>query len=292
MFSNNCGATYRRTMDTNQPFAGVSIDAVRTFWNTRPCNIRHSPQAIGTRQYFDEVEHRKYFVEPHIPAFADFARWEGKRVPEIGCGIGTDTVNFARAGAHVTALDLSDASADLARRRLDVYGLSDRVEIHVGDAEALPAILPPQTFDLVYSFGVIHHSPHPDRIVEHLRRYMTPQSELRLMVYARVSYKLFAIMREEGVWDMSRIDELIAKNSEAQSGCPVTYTYDEAGARALLEGFRILDLHKAHIFTWDVDAYKQYEYKKAAEWARVSDDELAALEQELGWHLLIRATLA
>ena len=180
--SNKSGVRHRNTMVFDQPFSDVSIDAVRTFWNTRPCNIRHSPKQVGTREYFDEVEHRKYFVESHIPAFADFARWRGKRVLEIGCGLGTDTVNFARAGAQVTAIDLSDQSAALARQRLDVYGLGDRATIHVGNAEELPGILPPQHFDLVYSFGVIHHSPHPRRIVEHLRQYMTPQSELRLMV--------------------------------------------------------------------------------------------------------------
>jgi SAM-dependent methyltransferase len=279
-------------MAADQPFADVPIEAVRSFWNTRPCNIRHSPKAVGSREYFDEVERRKYFVEPHIPGFADFARWRGRRVLEIGCGIGTDTVNFARAGARVTAIDLSDASADLARRRLQVYGLADRATILVGNAEELPAILPPQTFDLVYSFGVIHHSPHPRRIIEHVRSYMTEASELRLMVYARISYKLFAIMREEGTWDMSRIDELVARSSEAQTGCPVTYTYTDETARMLLDGFRCLDMHKAHIFTWDVDAYRRYEYRKAPEWANVSDEDLAALERELGWHLLIRAVPA
>jgi SAM-dependent methyltransferase len=276
-------------MAPSESFAGVPIDAVRAFWNTRPCNIRHSPKQIGTREYFDDVEHRKYFVESHIPEFADFPRWAGKRVLEIGCGIGTDTVNFARAGAHVTAIDLSDASAELTRRRLEVYGLSDRAIIYVGNAEELPSILPPQTFDLVYSFGVIHHSPHPRRIVEHLQQYMLPTSELRLMVYARISYKVFWIMKEEGVWDMSRIDELVARNSEAQTGCPVTYTYTDESVRTLLEGLRVLDVRKAHIFTWDIEPYKRYEYRKAPEWANVSQAELAALERELGWHLLIRA---
>ena len=247
---------------------------------------------MGTRAFFDEVEHRKYFVESHIHAFADFDRWLGKRVLEIGCGIGTDTVNFVRAGAQVTAIDLSEQSAALARQRLEVYGLGDRATIHVGNAEELPDILPPQTFDLVYSFGVIHHSPHPRRIVEHIRQYMTPASELRLMVYSRVSYKLFWIMKEEGIWDMGRIDELIARSSEAQTGCPVTYTYTPETVATLLDGFRIIDVQKAHIFTWDVDAYKRYEYRKAAEWADVSDDELLRLERELGWHLLVRATLA
>jgi len=279
-------------MASDHPFADVSIDRIRTFWNSRPCNVRHSPKEVGTREYFDEVEHRKYFVEPHIPAFADFERWRGKSVLEIGCGLGTDTVNFARAGAKVTAIDLSDQSAALARQRLNVYGLGDRATIYVGNAEELPLILPPQTFDLVYSFGVIHHSPNPRRIVEHLRQYMTAGSELRLMVYSRISYKLFWIMKSEGIWDLSRIDELVARNSEAQSGSPVTYTYTFETARALLEGFRILDLRKAHIFTWDIDAYNRYEYQKAREWAHVSDSELARLERELGWHLLIRAVLA
>src|SRR5262245_46594333 len=121
---------------------------------------------------------------------------------------------------------------------------------------------------------------------------MTLVSELRLMVYARVSYKLFWIMKEEGVWDMSRIDALISRNSEAQTGCPVTYTYTEDSVRELLAGFRVLDVRKTHIFTWDVDAYRRYEYRKAAEWARVTDAELETLERELGWHLLVRATLA
>jgi 2-polyprenyl-3-methyl-5-hydroxy-6-metoxy-1,4-benzoquinol methylase len=272
-------------------FAEVPIDSVRTFWNARPCNIRHSRKEIGTREYFDEVEHRKYFVEPHIPQFAEFDRWKGRRVLEIGCGLGTDTVNFARAGAHVTAVELSERSAEIAHQRVEVYGLSDCVTIHVGNAEDLPSIVAPQTFDLVYSFGVIHHSPHPRRIIEHVTRYMMPSSELRLMVYARISYKLFWIMQQENAWDMSRIDELIARNSEAQTGCPVTYTYTHDTVAELLTGFRLLDVRKAHIFTWDVDAYREYEYRKAPEWANVSDADLAELEKELGWHLLARATL-
>jgi ubiquinone/menaquinone biosynthesis C-methylase UbiE len=280
-------------MAVDQAFADVPIDRVRDFWNAQPCNVFHSPKPVGSREYFDEVERRKYFVEPHIPAFAEFPRWKDRRVLEIGCGIGTDTVNFARAGAQVTAIDLSDESAALARKRCEVYGLGDRVTIHVGNAEELPSIVRPEPYDLVYSFGVIHHSPHPRRIVEHLRRYLMPQSELRLMVYSRVSYKLFWVMQQEAVWDLSRIDELMSRYSEAQTGCPVTYTYDDdERAAALLEGFRILEMRKAHIFTWDVAAYRQYQYVKAREWAHVNDAELAALERELGWHLLTRAQLA
>ena len=107
-------------------FESIRLDEVQAYWDARPCNVRHSTQPVGTRAYFDEVEARKYRVEPHIRSFADFARWKGKRVLEIGCGIGTDTINFARAGAEVTAVDLSPKSLEIARARADVFGLSDQ----------------------------------------------------------------------------------------------------------------------------------------------------------------------
>ena len=118
-------------------FGETPIDRVREYWNHRPCNLRHSPAPVGTRQYFDEVETRKYFVEPHIPGFAEFQRWSGKRVLEIGCGLGTDTINFARAGASVTAVELSARSLDLARQRAEVFGLTDRITFVEGNAERL-----------------------------------------------------------------------------------------------------------------------------------------------------------
>jgi len=277
---------------TEGSFVDVPIATVQEFWDRHPCNIRHSPQPVGTRAFFDDVERRKYFVEPHIPTFAEFDRWRGKRVLEIGCGIGTTTMSFARAGARVTAVDLSPESASLTRQSASVYGMQDRVTVHVGDAEHLSEFVPVEPYDLVWSFGVIHHSPHPDRVVAQIRRYMTADSELRLMLYSRVSYKLFWIMHTEGVWDMGDIDRIIAHSSEAASGCPVTYTYDPERVMKLLEGYQVLDVSKRHIFTWDVEAYRRYEYKKDAAWAHVSDEALAELERELGWHLLIRAKLA
>lgn len=276
---------------SEHPFKSVSSDNVRAYWDRRPCNVRHSPAPVGTREYFDEVEARKYFVEPHIPGFAGHRRWGGKRVLEIGCGIGTDTMNFARAGALVTAVDLSGESLKVARQRAEVFGLQDRIRFFHGNAEELAQVIPVEPYDLVYSFGVIHHTPHPERVIAALPRFLQPDGEMRLMLYSKVSYKLFWIMREENIWDMGRLDELIARNSEAQTGCPVTYTYTFNEVRDLLKGFTILELRKAHIFTWDLEAYKRYEYKKDAAWAGVSDAQLAELEQELGWHTLIRARI-
>src|SRR5579863_7855582 len=167
-------------------FSQVTVEQVRSYWDQRPCNIRHSPKPLGTREYFDEVEARKYFVEPHIPRFADFERWRGKRVLEIGCGIGTDAVNFARAGADYTAIDLSGVSLDLARRRFEVFGLQGRFVS--GNAEEVDRLVDPASFDLVYSFGVIHHTPDPAAVIAGIRRVLKPDGELRVMLYARNSW--------------------------------------------------------------------------------------------------------
>ncbi len=221
-----------------------TIEDVTTYWDRRPCNIRHSTAEIGTRQYFDEVEARKYFVEPHIPGFAQFERWAGKRVLEIGCGLGTDTMNFARAGAQVTAVDLSEKSIDLARKRAQVLGLQDAIRFAQADAEHLTDVIAPEPFDLVYSFGVIHHTPHPQRVLDLVPAYMRAGSEFRLMMYARNSWK--DIMIESGF-----------DQPEAQSGCPFAFTYTQDEMRAMLSAFNVVEIRQDHIFPYVIEKVHQ-----------------------------------
>ena len=273
-------------------FTDVPVDAVREYWNRRPCNLRHSPSPVGTRQYFEEVEARKYFVEPHIPGFAQHERWAGKRVLEIGCGLGTDTINFARAGAHVTAIDLSSKSLDLARRRAELFGVEDRVRFVEANAEHLSDHIEPAAYDLVYSFGVIHHSPHPERVLEQVRRHFTgPQTTLKLMVYHWWSWKVMAILFTEAHGAFWRLSEAVARNSEAQTGCPVTYTYTRRSLRRLLaeHGFVAQDMFVDHIFPYRVADYVQYRYVKAFPFNILPSPAMRALERRLGWHLCVTA---
>jgi ubiquinone/menaquinone biosynthesis C-methylase UbiE len=255
------------------------IQTVQAYWNARPCNIRHSPSPIGTKQYFDEVEKRKYFVEPHIPSFAQFDKWSGKKVLEVGCGIGTDTINFARAGASVTAVDLSEESLSLARQRAKIFGFDQRIRFYQGNAEELGTVVPVESFDLVYSFGVIHHTPNPPKAIAQLRRYMAASSELRLMLYAKNSWK--SIMIETGL-----------DQPEAQSGCPVAFTYTEDDVKTLLQGFTVLELKQDHIFPFVVEKYVKYEYEIVPWFASMPKTMFAALEKKLGWHMLVTARLS
>ena len=253
------------------------LAALRIYWDTRPCNIRHSPATVGTRTYFDQVEARKYFVEPHIPRFADFARWKGKKVLEIGCGIGTDAVNFAKAGAEYVAIELSKRSLELTRKRFKVFGLKGR--FYLGNAEDLAAVIPRQTFDLIYSFGVIHHTPFPEKAVAAVRTFMDVRSEFRLMLYASNSWK--NIMIEAGY-----------DRPEAQAGCPLARTYTPESLHALLKGFRIVSLRQEHIFPYIPEKYVKYEYERQPWFKAMPPRMFHALEKRLGWHLCIVARRA
>ena len=271
-------------------FRGVGVEAVRNYWDSRPCNLRHSPSPVGSRQYFDEVEQRKYFVEPHIPQFAEFPRWRGKRVLEIGCGIGTDTMNFARAGAQVTAVDLSSRSLEMARQRAEIYELSERITFVQADAEQLSDSVPPEPYDLVYSFGVIHHTPNPERVMAQIRgHFVHPGSVLKIMVYHRTSWKVAAIVLREGHGAFWKLEELVARSSEAQSGCPVTYTYTRRSVADLLAGFSIDDIFVDHIFPYRVQDYVQYRYVREWYFRWMPASMYRGLERRLGWHMCVTA---
>lgn len=272
-------------------FENVAVTQVKEYWDRRPCNIRHSTQPVGTREYFDEVEKRKYFVESHIPAFAEFERWRGKRVLEIGCGIGTDTVNFARNGARVTAVDLSEKSLEIARQRVHVYGLQDQVTFYRGNAEELNSVAPVEPYDLVYSFGVIHHTPKPEQVLEQVRQYVQPGSVVKIMLYHRRSWKVAGILLGEGRGQFWKLQDLVAKNSEAQTGCPVTYTYTQREGRELLErhGLRVRETRVEHIFPYRIEDYVQYRYVREWYFRWVPAAAFRTLERKLGWHLCMTA---
>lgn len=254
---------------------GPEIKAVKAYWDARPCNVRHSAKPVGSREYFDEVETRKHFVEPHIPSFAQFERWAGKRVLEVGSGIGTAAVNFARCGADYTGVELSEVSLELTRKRLDIYGLEGRLILC--NAEELSRQLASDCFDLVYSFGVIHHSPNQRAIVEEIRKVVRNKGEFRCMLYAKNSWK--DIMIEAGF-----------DQPEAQRGCPYATTYTEEMVRELYKGqFEIISMTQAHIFPYVVEKYINYEYELQPWFKAMPPEMFAALERRLGWHTLIVA---
>jgi len=137
---------------------------IQRYWNNQPCNIKHGDSEPGTLEFFKQVSDRRYRVEPHIAEFAGFHLWQGKRVLEIGPGIGSDAAEFARNGAEYYAIDYSEESVKLASRRFEVEELEG--VFRCGDASDSDSYKDLPKMDLVYSYGVIHHFPALDKIIE------------------------------------------------------------------------------------------------------------------------------
>jgi ubiquinone/menaquinone biosynthesis C-methylase UbiE len=165
-------------------------EQVRSFWDRTPCGSWDATAPEGTPEYYAQVEKRRYELEPFIHRYAGFGETAGQRVLEIGVGLGTDHIQFARAGAVLSGVDLTQHAIDLVRRRLELEGLHSSLE--VADAEHLP--FADGTFDVVYSWGVLHHTPDTPAAVREAIRVVKPGGRICVMLYARhawVSYGLW-----------------------------------------------------------------------------------------------------
>jgi len=247
----------------------ATIQDVERYWDRQPCNVRHGQAPVGTPKWSQEVSRRKFFVEPHIAKFADFERWRGKKVLDLGCGIGTQAIQFAIAGAWVVdGLDLSSQSIKLAYARGTFP-----IRYFRADAEYSLEWLQ-NKYDLVWCFGMLHHTPRPERVLANIFQVLKPDGELRMMVYAKWSIKY-----------------LLRQQLEAQAGCPVAHVYTVHQVRRMLvkQGLEVVSIRKTHIFPYQVPDYVQHRYVKHWYYSWMPRPLFTLLERLLGWHLLVVA---
>lgn len=243
-------------------------DPNKEYWDAQPCNSLHSDFRPGTLAYYDEVRRRRYHVEYHIPEFADFHRWAGKSVLDVGSGLGTDTTSFALAGARVRAIDQSDTAIYATQRQLEAYGCSGITTI----AKISPTLQLGEQFDLVWSFGVLHHTEDMKTSLDFCVRHMKPGGTLKIMLYHKRSLK--ALMCALGLWQY-----------EAQANVPIVRTFTTAqGCRMLREhGLDVTGVQTRHVFPWNINEYKNKRYTLA--WPAL----FTPFQSIIGWHLLLTA---
>jgi ubiquinone/menaquinone biosynthesis C-methylase UbiE len=166
----------------------TNIADVRSFWDANPCQSGLSKEA-ERRRYFEEISRKRFQGrEWHVPIVAKFDSFRGKDVLEIGCGVGTDGIEFARNGANYIGVDLTPNSVELTRERFKVFGVPGQFEVANAE-QGLP--LPDASVNHVYSFGVIHHSPAPEKIVGQIYRVLRKGGTFTVMLYNRSSVNYY-----------------------------------------------------------------------------------------------------
>jgi ubiquinone/menaquinone biosynthesis C-methylase UbiE len=287
-------------------------EARRGFWTDYQPGFRFSREEVGTREFFSEVEAHRYALEPAIREFARFEESKGLQVLDAGCGIATDGLQFARAGARYQGIDFSPTALALARRRFAME--TQPGEFVQGSLTDLP--FPDGSFDLVYSNGVIHHIPETARAVAEFHRVLRPGGRavvlvyhrhsinhmLNIMVVRRLLLSLLVVpgattaiaritgespelleahrelLREHGLRYVTDAQLFLSNNTDGP-GNPLSKVYTAPAARRLFQQFSQVETATRYL---NLRIYPGGEHLQRTKLGR-------RLERRWGWHLWIEA---
>jgi len=258
-------------------------DQVQHQWNQNPVGSQHARESQPhTLDWYLEVERHRYGVyAPWMPDMMEFAKHSGRDVLEIGGGMGTDLAQFAQNGARVTDIDLAAGHLQLAEENFRLRGLSGRFIHH--DAESLP--FEDHSFDLVYSNGVLHHTPNTATVVDEIHRVLRPGGRAIVMLYAENSLYywrklvwLFGVKR--GLLDRVSMGEIMSQQVErsANDARPLVKVYTRQRAARLFKDFKSVEIFQRQL--------EPQELPDGLKWTR------SFTEERLGWNLIIKATTA
>ncbi len=247
----------------------------KKYWNKQPCNIKHSKKKFLSKEYFEEVSKKRYFVEKHIKDFVNFKKWKNKRVLEIGFGIGTDAIEFLKNGAIYNGIELSDKSFHITKKRIELYKFTNKSNLVCDEAEKITKHFNKRdNLDLIYSFGVLHHSSSLKKCLNQIIKIMNKKTELKIMLYAKNSYKFYLMKK-----NLARY--------EAQKNVPVIHFYDTDDISKIFNKFIIKEIYQDFIFPYSIPEYKKNKYIKVPHFKHMNKNIFNVLKKNLGEHLLI-----
>jgi SAM-dependent methyltransferase len=267
--------------------SGLAEEKVRAReqWTQDPCGAVHDREhEFGTREFFDTVERHRYTeYAAWMPQVMGFDKFRDARLLEVGCGMGTDLLQFARGGARCTGIDLTPRSIEITRHRFRLYDADGAFMI--SDGEHLPFL--DESFDVVYSNGVLHHTPDTAGAIREVHRVLRPGGTAKVMLYHRNSLNYwFDIVLRRGVLRgdflrgrsvaeiMSRIVEFSDHDAR-----PLVKVYSRKQARELFSLFKDVRV--------DVEQLMRAELRFLS--PLVSEKRLDQLRKKIGWNVIITA---
>jgi ubiquinone/menaquinone biosynthesis C-methylase UbiE len=258
----------------------------REQWSQDPCGAEYDREhELGTHEFFDEIERHRYSeYAPWMCNTMGFDKFPGAQLLEIGCGMGSDLVQFARGGAHCTGIDLTPRSIEITRHRFALNGLEG--DFMLSDAERLP--FESESFDVVYSNGVLHHTPNTAGAIAEVHRVLRPGGIAKIMLYHRNSLNYwFEIILRRGILGghflqgrgpeeiMSRVIEY--SEHEAR---PLVKVYSRKQARELFSSFREVAVEIKQLTRSELRFFSSF----------VSEQVFDRLQHRIGWNVVITAT--
>lgn len=245
---------------------GPSVATVRAFWERHVNNEYYTKERRASSTYFDQIEDRRYRWHYHLRDLFESLEGSSGKLLEIGCGIGVDSIQLARCGFQVTGVDLTQTGIDVAKNHARHRGLA--IDFRLGNAEFLD--FRDAQFDVVYSFGVLHHTPDMQKAIAEVYRVLKPKGRALIMLYHRRSivewvHRLFRLPYESP--------------QDLQDHCPVVYRVTAAEAKKLFSAFSEVKLGAAYPFTYGFRCFVFW----MPRWL------LRVLGRRLGWHLMIDA---
>jgi ubiquinone/menaquinone biosynthesis C-methylase UbiE len=205
---------------------------VKEHWEQEACGTRYGGDG-DRRRFFDEISEARYKLEPYIPPFADFPSAAGKSVLEIGVGAGADFQNWCDHARHATGIDLTERAIALTRERLELNSVPpEKYRLLTGDSENLP--FGDGSFDIVYSWGVLHHTPDTPRAFREVYRVLRPGGVVKAMIYHVPSWSGLMLYLRHGL-ARGRMGMKMKEAIFSHLESPGTKAYTLEEARRLLE---------------------------------------------------------
>jgi SAM-dependent methyltransferase len=254
-------------------------------WDTDPCGAETGAGLQpGSPEFYRAVrKHRYESYAPWMPDAMQWQRWRDRDVLEVGVGLGSDHLSFAQAGARMFALDLSREHLRNTRAHLSSHDFTTRPVY--GDAERMP--FADAQFDLVYSFGVLHHTPDTARSIAEVHRVLKPGGEALITLYHRNSWFYWVqLLGHNGVLKgglLRGYRDLIGRieyRTDPGTAVPLVKVYSRRSAARLFRAFREVSYATHHVEA----SHFSVLYHALR---RVRRDTLERLHG--GWYLVIRA---
>lgn len=275
----------RLETQSTKPLLDEDKQRARDQWGEDPCGAEGDrANEFGTREYFDEIERRRYQeYAPWMPKLMGFADFAGARLLEVGCGMGTDLLQFARGGALCTGIDLTPRSIAITRHRFALYG--ERADLMIGDGERLP--FADNTLDVVYSNGVLHHTPDTAGAIREIHRVLNLGGTAKVMVYHKSSVNYWGemilhrgLLRGELLRGKSP-EDIMSRWVEysAHGGRPLVKAYTRKDARELFKDFSQIKIDIEQLLRSEIPVFGR----------SIPDRLFTALRRSVGWNLIITA---